>query len=133
MKRIEKLNKAYIEIENFRDKLGEEFDDAYHEDDNNTYETAKSIIHVFDMCETKRDVEFADKMLIAICGYGIDSLLNRIIEKDREQLVALWKQAQQIAKEKYEEETTEGAWEEADKYAREDYVFAAYMRLKGEK
>ena len=41
----------------------------------------------------------------------------------------LWELAQQQAKEKYEEDTAEGAWEEADKYEREDYVFAAYFRL----
>lgn len=46
-------------------------------------------------------------------------------------LVELWKKAQQMAKEKYEEETTEGALEEADKYEREDYVWAAYEKLKG--
>ena len=41
----------------------------------------------------------------------------------------LWNLAQQKAKEKYEEDTAEGAWEEADKYERQDYVFAAYLRL----
>ena len=52
---------------------------------------------------------------------------------ENEELKKLWEQAQHIAKERYEEDTTEGAWEEADKYEREDYVFAAYMELKGEK
>lgn len=82
MKRIERLNNAYREIENFRDKLGETFYDAVQEDDNYTYEIAKSIIHVFNMCKTERDVEIADKMLIAICGYSIDTLLSRIEERE---------------------------------------------------
>lgn len=41
----------------------------------------------------------------------------------------LWEKAIQIAKERYEEEN--GDWEDADKYAKEDYVFDAYMELKG--
>lgn len=49
------------------------------------------------------------------------------------ELVELWKKAQQIAKKEYEEEWGEGSWEErADKYEREDHVWAAYEKLKGE-
>ena len=43
----------------------------------------------------------------------------------------LWEEAQARARERYEEECG-GDWEEADKYEREDYVFAEYMKLKGE-
>ena len=43
----------------------------------------------------------------------------------------LWKQAESLAKKMYEEDDC-GDWEEADKYAREDYIFAAYIKLKGE-
>ena len=51
-----------------------------------------------------------------------------------EKTMSLWKQAQKIAKEEYEEEWGEGSWEErADKYEREDYSFAKYFELKGEK
>lgn len=49
-----------------------------------------------------------------------------IIRDDKE----LWELAQQIAKKRYEEDDN-GDWEEADKYAREDYVHTTYMRLKG--
>lgn len=84
MKRIEILNNAYMEIENFRSKFGETFNDAYQEDDNYTYEISKSIIGVFDMCETERDVEIADRMLIATCGYCLESLINRIEQRDND-------------------------------------------------
>lgn len=47
------------------------------------------------------------------------------------ELVELWKKAQKMAKEEYEENY--GNWEEADKYEREDFVWAAYEKLKGEK
>jgi hypothetical protein len=39
----------------------------------------------------------------------------------------LWVQAQQQAVKEYEKNY--GSWEEADKYEREDYVFAAYFKL----
>jgi hypothetical protein len=38
----------------------------------------------------------------------------------------LWLKAQKIAIEKYEKENGVGSWEEADKYEREDWVFAEY-------
>ena len=136
MKRVEEMNKAYREINDFRYKLGETFYEAFMEEDNSNYEIAKSIICVFDMCETERDVEFADKMLIAICGYSIETLINKIREKevkeDPEKLKELWELARQQAIEEYEEEWGEGSWEEADKYEREDNFFTKYFKLRDE-
>lgn len=43
-----------------------------------------------------------------------------------------YEQVMNLAKERYEEENG-CSWEEADKYEREDYVWAAYMEVKGEK
>lgn len=48
-------------------------------------------------------------------------------------MTALWKKAQERAKEIYEEEYGKGSWEYADKYEREDYVFTEYERLSVEK
>ena len=121
MNRVKELNHAYENIEDFCSKLGEIFYELFIEEDNGTYQIAKSIISVFDICKTERDIEIADSMLIAICGYGIDSLITKIA----------WKEAELIAIKKYEEDTTEGAWEEADKYEREDYHFSAYFNLIG--
>ena len=42
----------------------------------------------------------------------------------------LWTKAQEQARQEYEE--TEGDWEEADKYEKQDWVFSAYMKLKEE-
>lgn len=135
MKRIEEMNRAYREIEDFRDKLGETFFDVFMEEDNNNYEVAKSIIHVFDMCETERDAEIADKMLIAICGYSLEALINKIREneeKDTEKLKELWDLAGKQVREEYEEEWGEGTWEEVDKYEREDHFFTRYFKLRDE-
>ena len=41
-----------------------------------------------------------------------------------------WEQVMKLAKKMYEEDDC-GDWEEADKYEREDYVWAAYMKVKG--
>lgn len=70
------------EITDFTDKFGEVFFDAIMEEDNSTYEMAKSIIAVLDSCETERDIEMADRMLIACCGYSFETLVNRIKEQD---------------------------------------------------
>lgn len=79
------LNKAYAEINNFQDKFGENLYDAIQEDDNSTYEMAREIISVFSsQCNTKRDFEVADAMLMAICGYSFKTLVERIKELDEE-------------------------------------------------
>lgn len=78
----EEFNKAYIEIDDFRDKLGETFFDFFNEDDNSTYEIGKSIISVVGLCETERDFKFADRMVTAICGYSLDSIIEKIKERD---------------------------------------------------
>lgn len=75
------LNKAFEEIEDFADKLGENCYDAILEDDNTTYDIAKGIITVFsNFCNTEKEFEIADLMLIAVCGYGFETLVKRIKE-----------------------------------------------------
>ncbi len=78
------IEKAYREIPNFIIKLGQIFYDAVQEDDNFTSDMAKSILQVFYKCETEKDFEIADGMLIAICGYSFETLLQKIKEKDEE-------------------------------------------------
>lgn len=79
----EVLNSAYAEIDNFRDKLGEVFFDAVMEEDNSTYEMSKSIIATFSNCNSKKEFEAANSMLMAVCGYSFETLVQRIKERDR--------------------------------------------------
>ena len=79
-----KLNEAFEEIHNFKDKLGENFFDAIMEDDNSTYEMAHGIISAFNNCETEREFEIANDMLTGCCGYGFEMLVDRIKEQDKE-------------------------------------------------
>ena len=84
------INRAYVEIEHFRDKFGEIFYDAIQEDDNSTYEMAKGIIYGFSgKCHTKKEFEIADSMLMAICGYSFETLIERIKKLDAESY--MWK------------------------------------------
>ena len=78
----ETLANATKNIDNFTEKFGENFFDAIMEDDNSTYEMAKSIISVFCACENDRDFEIADNMLIACCGYSFEAIVERIQELD---------------------------------------------------
>ena len=78
----ETLNTAYAEIPDFKDKLGEAFFDAIMEEDNTSYEMAKGIINVFSECNTQRDFELANHMLMAICGYSFESLTEKIKKLD---------------------------------------------------
>lgn len=121
MKIVDELKRYTEEIEDFSDKLGEEILDAMYEDDNFSSDMGKYTLREFLMCETDREVEIANAMLIAITGWSLETLLTR----------TLWKQAQQMAIEEYEENY--GDWEEADKYKKEDWVWAAYEKLKGDK
>ena len=66
----------------FSEKLGEVFLDCFEEDDNNSYDIAKGIRSVLQDCKSKREFEIADQMLIAICGYSLQSLLDLIRERD---------------------------------------------------
>lgn len=73
---------TYINIDNFIEKLGEEIIEAVMEKDNFSCEISKSVISVFDSCTTNQEFEIADKMLIAICGYSINTLIENIKDKD---------------------------------------------------
>ena len=81
------MNKETFEQErkkiyNFREKLGEVMYDAINEWDNFPRDMAKYAIDAFLECETEREFQIANNMLTAICGWGIDTLIERIEEKD---------------------------------------------------
>lgn len=80
----EMINAAYTEISNFRNKFGENLFAAIMEEDNTTREMAKGIISVFSNCTTKNDFEIADNMLMAICGYNFEELVERIKKLDED-------------------------------------------------
>ena len=80
----ELINTAYAEIKDFRDKFGEMFYDFFMKDSNNTLEISKGIIAVLSTCKTKAELEVANDMIAAICGYNFCSIVNEIKKRDAE-------------------------------------------------
>ena len=79
------FDKAYDEIDDFRDKLGEVLVDEVMSEDNPGLDMAKGVISTFSMCQTEREFEIANSMLAAICGWNFDSLVEKIKEYDADE------------------------------------------------
>lgn len=78
MDKLKKLNDAHNNIDEFSEALGNAIYEAFMEDDNYLHEIGRSVLWAFNSCKTESEVEIADRMLIAICGWGIETLLRRI-------------------------------------------------------
>lgn len=61
-----------------RDELGDAFVDAFYEEDNTSHDIGKGIINTLLECNTQAELDIADHMLIATCGYSIESLMERM-------------------------------------------------------
>lgn len=76
--------KILKEIDDYSDKLGEIVYDTFNEVDNFTSDVGKSIVSVFNGCETEREFKIANDMLIAICGWSLYSLIVKIKKRDED-------------------------------------------------
>lgn len=56
--------------------MGENFYDAFQEDDNLTIDMARDILHAFSDCKTEREFQVANNMLTGACGYSIQTLIE---------------------------------------------------------
>ena len=67
------------------EKLADVTIPAIYNNDNNRYgyEIAEDILNTFSDCETEKEFQIANDMLISICGYPIETLLSKM--KEREQ------------------------------------------------
>ena len=63
--------------------MGEVLYDAIQEDDNYTCDMAEGVINVINMCSTPEEFSIADAMLIAICGYSIETLVEEIKDRNK--------------------------------------------------
>ncbi len=79
----ETFDKMESEIDDFRDLLGEVVYDAFNEDDNSSYEIGRSLVRELRNASALQ-FDFADKMLIAITGYSLESHLERITDRIKE-------------------------------------------------
>ena len=64
-----------------RQSLGDVIYDAI-EDDNSSYTMGKYAVNEFLGFKTKKEFEAGEKILIAITGYGLDTLVERVLEKE---------------------------------------------------
>ena len=78
------LNNAKNDIEFLADKLGEIVFDEINADDNFTCEIGKQIIFTFNQCKTEKEFQVANDMLIAICGWSFDTVVDKIKKLDAE-------------------------------------------------
>jgi len=72
-----KINEA---DENFSDKLGELVFDQVMSDD--VTEMGKHILKTLIQCQTEKEFEIANNMLVSVCGWGISSLVDMIKMRD---------------------------------------------------
>lgn len=80
----ETFDKMEGEIDDFRDRLGSVVLDAINEDDNSSWEIGRSLTREL-RCASVLQYDMADKVLIAVTGYSIESLLNKIKEEREEE------------------------------------------------
>ena len=77
-------NAEFEQIEDFKDKLGETIFDFFNEESNVPIEIGIGVKNVLLSCKSKAEFKIADDMLSAICGYGIESVLEKIKQRDKE-------------------------------------------------
>ena len=80
---IDDVKTKIHEIEDIKEKLGETIYDCFEEDDNFTCEIGKSVLSVIENCKTKAEFDSANNMLMALCGYSFNSILNNIEMRDK--------------------------------------------------
>lgn len=79
---FETLNQAMEQVDNLREELGNAIYDAFQEEDNYPHEIAKYVINTFFMCQTEQELKIADSMLTAVCGWNLESLIQRVKEME---------------------------------------------------
>lgn len=74
------------EIDNFDDKLGETVhDEALNDPMWNTSTFGYGIQRALSKCETKKEFELIDDILIAFCGWSFQTLVEMIRERDKDE------------------------------------------------
>ena len=69
-------------IEYAVDKLGETIN-SFFEDVGTLYEMGKGFYNAFMDCQTQRELDIVEDLLIAICGNDLNSVINEIKERDK--------------------------------------------------
>lgn len=78
----EEIKKELREIKNIVNKLGEIIYEEIDSMDNSVKDIGKYTLNVLLECKTEDELKIANNMLIAICGWSIETLLKKIKERD---------------------------------------------------
>lgn len=81
---ISDIQKALREIQYIIPKLGDTVYDCIEEEDNYTMDMGKHLFHALMQCKTQRDMDIANQVVIGITGYSIESILEHIEKRDKE-------------------------------------------------
>ena len=81
------LYKADCDDVNLSNKLGEVLVDELMSDNTSSSYMGLSIMRALLACKTEQEFEIADRMLTAVCGWGIDTLMEKIKKRDENNYV----------------------------------------------
>lgn len=81
---ISDIQKALSALPGSIPKLGETVLDAINEDDNYARDIGKHLFNALMQCNTQREMHIANQVVIGITGYSIESILERIEERDKD-------------------------------------------------
>lgn len=80
----EKFNMFLEKLDDECQSIGDAVYDAIEEEDNSSYEMGRGIVRAFRGFETQKEMDAAEAVLIAITGYGLDSIMDNAIELEKE-------------------------------------------------
>ena len=84
MAELERVIRRFENISSLANKLGEITYYAVLEEDNFPEKIGEAIASLVSSCELERDYDIINKVIVAICGYSIPTLLDRIVECDKD-------------------------------------------------
>lgn len=84
-KQMMEIQNQLNNIDDIRDKLGGTIYDCIEEDGSNfTCDMGRCILNTILNCDTQRELDIANNILMAISGYSLESILEKILERDKE-------------------------------------------------
>ncbi len=83
LKEKDRIKRASSDIDFFTEKFGEIIYDSSQEEEPSTYDLGYEVEKVLRNCETEKEVAIVNDMLIAFCGYGLKTLVDKIRTRDK--------------------------------------------------
>lgn len=84
MAELERVKQHFNNVTSLSNKLGEITYYAVLEEDNFPEKIGEALESLISSCKLERDYDIINKVIVAICGYSIPTLLERIDECDKD-------------------------------------------------